>query len=122
MATDTDNTKTGSQDYLGYSVYAQTLWARIARALNKDLQTKETIGDDPLVVGIFGEWGSGKSKLLKLIEERANIARDESIARHKYDGYQDLLIPVFFSHGNMSMKNICSCPCSCISWQHLKKR
>ena len=27
-------------DYLGYGVYADTLWARIARALNKDADGK----------------------------------------------------------------------------------
>lgn len=67
--TQTDAAKL-SGDYLGYSVYAQTLWARIEAALNKDLN-RATLGDDPLVVGIFGEWGAGKSKLLKLIEALA---------------------------------------------------
>ena len=51
------------KDPLGYDVYAQTLWARIQTALNKD-QGGQPLGDDPLVVGIFGEWGAGKSYLL----------------------------------------------------------
>ena len=52
-----------NKDPLGYDVYAQTLWARIQTALNKD-QGGQPLGDDPLVVGIFGEWGAGKSYLL----------------------------------------------------------
>ena len=52
-----------NKDPLGYDLYAQTLWARIQTALNKD-QGGQPLGDDPLVVGIFGEWGAGKSYLL----------------------------------------------------------
>ena len=52
-----------STDPLGYDVYAKTLWARIQTALNKD-EGGKPLGDDPLVVGIFGEWGAGKSYLL----------------------------------------------------------
>jgi hypothetical protein len=47
-------------DYLGYGVYAQTLWNRIEAALNKDQGNPKQLGDDPLVVGIFGEWGGGE--------------------------------------------------------------
>jgi formylglycine-generating enzyme required for sulfatase activity len=83
-------------DFLGYGVYADTLWARIAQAINKDLKSGKTVGDDPLVVGLFGEWGAGKSKLLSLIQRRAEIARDASIKGHKFDGNEGLLIPVFF--------------------------
>lgn len=83
-------------DYLGYGVYAQTLWARIEAALNKDLGDPTKLGDDPLVVGIFGEWGAGKSKLLSLILERAQRQRDERIAAHKQDDGFSLTVPVFF--------------------------
>lgn len=82
-------------DFLGYGVYADTLWARIARALNKDTAGGK-LGDDPLVVGIFGEWGSGKSKLLSMVMQRAVAERDERISVHTHDGYAPLTIPVFF--------------------------
>jgi pantothenate kinase-related protein Tda10 len=59
-----------SADPLGYDVYAKTLWTRIQTALNKD-EGGKPLGDDPLVVGIFGEWGAGKSHLLKLIQKLA---------------------------------------------------
>ncbi len=75
-------------DPLGYDVYARTLWTRIQAALNKDLgsdgQTKP-LGDDPLVVGIFGEWGAGKSHLLKLIQKLAEQASKDQMAQRCLD-------------------------------------
>jgi formylglycine-generating enzyme required for sulfatase activity len=84
------------QDYLGYTTYAQTLWARIARALEKDAFGQKELGEDPLVVGIFGEWGAGKSTLLKLVEKEAKRVKEERIKAHKGDDKFDLLVPVFF--------------------------
>lgn len=94
------------QDFLGYGVYADTLWARIVQALNRDAPTGTTpgaaLGDDPLVIGIFGEWGAGKSKLLALVRERAqDLARQRQDARSgKAGGGGDagfgLTVPVFF--------------------------
>lgn len=89
-------------DYLGYGVYAQTLWARVEAALNKDQGNPDKLGDDPLVVGIFGEWGAGKSKLLRLILEKAEkLASQKERARiGKEGGFGDagfsLTVPVFF--------------------------
>ncbi len=91
-----------SGDYLGYGVYADTLWARIARALDKDADGHTPLGDDPLVVGIFGEWGAGKSKLLSLIQQRALDRKKSDIARRSGeqgeggDAAIELTIPVFF--------------------------
>lgn len=82
-------------DYLGYGVYADTLWARIARALNKDA-AGGTLGDDPLVVGIFGEWGAGKSKLLSMVLKRAMAQQKEQQARRDLDPGFTLTVPVFF--------------------------
>ena len=62
-------------DWLGYGVYADALWARVLKALDKDNASGKPLGDDPLVVGLFGEWGAGKSHLLKLIYE---LAQDQS--------------------------------------------
>ncbi len=82
-----------ASDALGYDVYAQTLWARIARALDKD-----DLGDDPLVVGLFGEWGAGKSYLLKLIETHAREHADTRLGWRKLDGPNcyGLTVPVNF--------------------------
>ncbi|MDG5978333.1 hypothetical protein H010_23990 [Hydrogenophaga taeniospiralis CCUG 15921] len=100
------DTTNANGDYLGYGVYAQTLLARVEAALNKDLAHRETclradktpppLGDDPLVVGIFGEWGAGKSKLLSLVQKLAEEQRDRQVKEHKLDGYQAITVPVFF--------------------------
>lgn len=90
-------------DPLGYDVYAKTLWARIQTALNKD-EGGKPLGDDPLVVGIFGEWGAGKSYLLKLIQKQAEQASKEQMAQRcldpqAFEGAHTTLavtVPVYF--------------------------
>lgn len=100
------DTANANGDYLGYSVYAQTLWARVEAALNKDLAHREAclradktpppLGEDPLVIGIFGEWGAGKSKLLSLVQKLAEEQRDRQVKDHLFDGYRAITVPVFF--------------------------
>ena len=46
-----------TDDLLGYRVYAEALWERAVKALDKDNASGKPLGDDPLVVGLFGEWG-----------------------------------------------------------------
>ena len=87
--------KIDPNDPLGYDVYAKTLWSRIEHALNRDPHNTE-LGDDPLVVGLFGEWGVGKSYLLDKIQARATAKQKELAARRRLDGGFDLLIPVSF--------------------------
>jgi formylglycine-generating enzyme required for sulfatase activity len=92
-------------DYLGYGDYADTLWARILAAVNKDAETiqkardngrKNALDGDPLVVGIFGEWGAGKSKLLSLVRERAQShLKTLQKTRSSNVGFE-LTVPVFF--------------------------
>jgi len=86
-----------NKDPLGYDVYAQTLWARIQTALNKD-QGGQPLGDDPLVVGIFGEWGAGKSYLLNRMLKNARGESDQRAGWRKLDGGagHELTVPVFF--------------------------
>ncbi|MCA9949405.1 MAG: hypothetical protein KDE48_07165 [Anaerolineales bacterium] len=57
-------------DYLDFTPYALSFKDLI---LNEDLQT-------PLTIGIFGSWGTGKSSLMRLIEEHLKQAelREES--------------------------------------------
>ena len=83
------------KDPLGYDVYAQTLWARIQTALNKD-QGGQPLGDDPLVVGIFGEWGAGKSYLLALVQKLADQELEKQRKLRLSDEGFSLTVPVFF--------------------------
>jgi formylglycine-generating enzyme required for sulfatase activity len=92
---------TGStEDALGYDAYAKTLWARIEQGLNRDTITGK-LGDDPLVVGIFGEWGAGKSFLLGRILRHAFAFEQGRIDLRKGDltggnaGF-GLTVPVLF--------------------------
>jgi formylglycine-generating enzyme required for sulfatase activity len=87
---------TGStEDALGYDAYAKTLWARIEQGLNRDTITSK-LGDDPLVVGIFGEWGAGKSFLLDSIHGLSIARLAEQKALQNNDPGVTLTIPVWF--------------------------
>ncbi len=58
-----------------------------------------TLGSDPLVIGVFGEWGAGKSKLLELIYRRAKVRNEAdctSRAFGKGDKALTLTVPVWF--------------------------
>jgi formylglycine-generating enzyme required for sulfatase activity len=87
-------------DYLGYGDYADTLWARIEKSLQKDADGKTELGDDPLVVGIFGEWGAGKSKLLSMVRQRAEQQSLRDIAQRMEGATKGkpmtVTVPVFF--------------------------
>jgi formylglycine-generating enzyme required for sulfatase activity len=89
----TDTTTTDDGDWLGYGVYADTLWARIVRALDKD-----DLGDDPLVIGLFGEWGAGKSYLLNMMQDEAKSWVKDRIGMRKQLGGDGvvLTVPVLF--------------------------
>lgn len=89
-------------DLLGYDHYADALWQRIEGALYRDTGKSGTtgaqgaLGDDPLVVGIFGEWGAGKSDLLGRLHDRARLNQvNRSFSRKGDDGF-GLTIPVMF--------------------------
>ena len=95
--TNSGSTQDNAGDHLGYGVYAQTLWVRIRAALNRDLNRPDkSLGDDPLVVGIFGEWGSGKSFLLRQVMEMAQAEANRRIADHREQDTEPLTVPVFF--------------------------
>ena len=83
-----------TDDWLGYGAYADALWSRVVRALDKDNKTGKPLGDDPLVIGIFGEWGAGKSHLLKLVYRRAEDQSARDIAARVMTAADDLTIPL----------------------------
>ena len=94
-------TAASKNDSLGYDVYAKTLWARIEQAVNRDDGNDEhgkpkVLGDDPLVVGIFGEWGAGKSFLLNAIRNLSTARLAEQKTRRENDPGDMLTIPVWF--------------------------
>jgi formylglycine-generating enzyme required for sulfatase activity len=91
----TDSVTPIISDPLGYAVYAETLWQRIRDALDRD-GPKDELGDDPLVVGIFGEWGAGKSYLLDKLYREAKKHQRELSLRRRNDGGFHLTIPVAF--------------------------
>ena len=83
-------------DWLGYGAYADALWIRTMRALDRDKDGRKELGDDPLVIGIFGEWGAGKSALLKLIHKKAEANLAAQIAARADDAGFSLTVPVGF--------------------------
>ena len=85
--------KAEPDDWLGYSAYADALWSRVVRALDKDKAGKP-LGDDPLVIGIFGEWGAGKSHLLKLVYQRAQEQSARDIEARVHHATDDLTVPL----------------------------
>ncbi|GMV34635.1 MAG: hypothetical protein AMXMBFR60_24640 [Chloroflexota bacterium] len=51
-----------SDDLLGYRRYADSLADKVINSKNKA----------PLTIGVFGEWGSGKTSFLKMVEKSLN--------------------------------------------------
>jgi hypothetical protein len=70
-------------DLLGYDGFARAIAGRVVR-----LQPDET----PLTIGVFGEWGSGKTSFLKMVDAALAEARLRPIWFHawKYDQEDNL--------------------------------
>ena len=85
------------RDWLGYQRYADALWARVVHnfALDSDARSaaaaaKKADGrdlptGDPLVVGVYGEWGVRKSRLLELMYQLAARQNAEDCAQRVRD-------------------------------------
>lgn len=97
-----------SKDWLDYAVYAHTLWRRIDPRYRSpapasslaNVQVGPPTGD-PLVVGIYGEWGTGKTKLLELLYDKAYASSVQSCVQraHDPDAFDkelSLTVPVWF--------------------------
>ena len=78
----------GPDDWLNYGRYADSLWERIVLALGnasavaaEGKASLDRPGADPLVVGVYGEWGAGKSRMLELVYERAAAENAQTLAQ-----------------------------------------
>ena len=91
-------------DWLGHHRCADSLWSRVNLALASSATA--TAGDasarkarsvlptaDPLVVGVDGEWGAGRSQLLELVYRRAAAENTKVLA-------QRILDPDAYAKGN----------------------
>lgn len=102
------DTQTGPDDWLGYDRYARTLWSRMQLALPQAAGPKGKPPShhalptaDPLVVGVYGEWGAGKTRLLELVHR---LVHDEamwqlaqrSLDPDAFDKELSLTLPVWF--------------------------
>lgn len=82
----------GPVDWLDYQQYAQALWSRVRRGFELEGERAARQHDgtappagDPLVIGIYGEWGVGKSRLLELVYVLAAAASARECARRALD-------------------------------------
>ena len=66
--------KETSKDLLGYTVHAELLKGVVTS--DKNL---------PITVGLYGDWGSGKSSILKILEE--DLKKDENKVVVYFDGW-----------------------------------
>lgn len=66
--------KETSEDLLGYTVHANLL--------KKVVTNKKNL---PITVGLYGDWGSGKSSILKILEE--NLKKDKDAVVIYFDGW-----------------------------------
>lgn len=63
-----------SKDLLGYSIHASLL---------KDVITNPK--NLPITVGLYGDWGSGKSSILKILQEQ--LEKDDDTVVVYFDGW-----------------------------------
>ena len=63
-----------SKDLLGYSIHASLL---------KDVVTNPK--NLPITVGLYGDWGSGKSSILKILKEQ--LEKDDNTVVVYFDGW-----------------------------------
>ena len=68
-----ESIKTAQEDRFGFKAYAQVLADQALKA------------DTPVIIGIYGRWGSGKTSLMRLMQDHIVVeqARQIAKARHK---------------------------------------
>ena len=71
-----------TNDLLGFQVHADLL---------ENLVRDDTIL--PITIGVFGDWGSGKSSIMRMMEGRLNDADGETVCLYfngwVFEGYDD---------------------------------
>ena len=65
-----------NKDFLGFKVHADLI---------KSVITNESIL--PVSVGVFGDWGSGKSSIMKMLEQELNAGEQEDTACLYFNGW-----------------------------------
>lgn len=97
--TDTHNPK----DWLGYDDYAAALWQRIQHEFAaRPVKPEQRLPTgDPLVIGVYGEWGSGKTRLLELVHDKVHEQAMQTLALraldpHAFDKELSITLPVWF--------------------------
>ena len=68
----------GDNDLLNTKVYAENLKKAIVNAPK----------DKPFAVGLFGEWGSGKSSIIKTVREELEDTKTHKIKFIIYDAWK----------------------------------
>ena len=70
-----------SQDLFGYIGLAKTICGLLS---DKNLS--------PLTVGVFGDWGAGKSSILKMVENQLEENKEYQVVKYNgwlFQGYED---------------------------------
>lgn len=73
------NENKGEKDLLGTKVYAETIELAITSSLNDS---------SSISIGIFGEWGSGKSSIISTLKSKFNTAEKTDIKFIEYDAWK----------------------------------
>ena len=100
----------GPLDWLGYQQYANSLWARIVHGFAQESarsapskDSRNAPAGDPMVIGVYGEWGVGKSRLLELTYALAAAQSAQDCSQRALDPHAyrttdalRLTVPVWF--------------------------
>ena len=97
------------KDWLGYDAYAASLWRRIQQEFARHEGASKAVGatpnrlptGDPLVVGVYGEWGAGKTRLLELVHDKVHhqalqVLGQRALDPQAYDKELSITLPVWF--------------------------
>lgn len=104
--------KTAGDDFLGHAKFAADLAKAISSYNNENNENNEN-NKDSLVLGLMGQWGSGKTSIINLVEEEMKKSYDSVVSKPiltiRFEPWnisnQDNLISQFFAAINYKLKN-----------------